>query len=336
MPGHLRRPRVWLTATAFQGYHSDYVLMVYDEATGVMPEIKDAGESITLRPTDRVLATGNPTDPASWFKTACDTWTMIHFDGLQHPNVIHDNPDIVPGAITRQWIKEREAEYGSTKAPLYLARCRGQFPEQSTDALIQKSWIIRAQRVLGEHEKPNEDEDGYGVVLGVDVAGEGDDLFPIWGMKNSRLFVPELKGGKYAWHSGRDTMKGVGLIRAVLEEIPDVRTIAIDDTALGGGVTARLHELNIAGKLPMYRAGTYLRPEGRKIRIIGINFGESAWTSTFARKKDELWWDFREGLRKDEVLLPTDEEIAAYAFPKHSNRSSSCWRRSTTGQLGRS
>ena len=56
-----------------------------------------------MGPNDRILAFGNPTDPSSRFKRTFDigTWHHIHLDCRGHPNVKHDAPDIIPGAVTR-------------------------------------------------------------------------------------------------------------------------------------------------------------------------------------------------------------------------------------------
>jgi hypothetical protein len=302
-----------ISATTFQGLHAANVLVIYDEATGVDPLIRQGGDSIALRPTDRQLAIGNPTDPSSWFKAACDTWdSVIRMSCENHPNVLHNNPEIVPGAVTREWIKDRLEEYGSRDAPLFQCKALGLFPTQSSDALIQVAWVERSQR----HETEEKD-DGKGTVLGLDIAAEGEDLTVLWACKNRRFFVPEIRG-KRAWHVGKDVMQAVTLARHAIDELPNVRAIALDDTSIGSAVRARLLEIQRLGGLPQYRAGTLKQMAiGRNVQVIPVNFGQPAWDrDRFDLKVDELWWRMRESLEADEVYLPSDEELALYGFPR--------------------
>jgi hypothetical protein len=306
-----------ISATSFQGLHNRWVLVVYDEATGVTPEVLEGGESLMVRPTDRALAIANPTDPTAWFKKACDTWHTVHMSCEDHPNVIHSNPDIVPGAVTQEWIDDRLEAYGSRDAPLFRSKVLGLFPDQNPDSLISVGWVERAQRFIED-----EQEDDKGVSLGLDVAGEGEDLTVLWACKNRRTWIPKIDG-RYAWHVGRDVMQAVSLVKRACMAIPDVRSIAVDDTGLGGGCTARLNEMNEAGELPQHRLGKSMSQIGRKLRILPVNFGSSAWNNTrFQYTKDELWWHGRELLRMDEVLIPSDAELSKYGLPKGNSLTS--------------
>jgi hypothetical protein len=298
-----------ITATAFQGLHNKHVLVIYDEAIGVPDGIKEGGDSLVIRPDDRALAIANPTDPAAWFKKACDDWNMVQMSCEDHPNVIHNNPDIIPGAVTQVWIDGRLAEYGHRDSPLFRSKVLGLFPDQSSDSLISLGWVERAQRIV------DEEEDDLGVALGLDIADEGEDLTVMFACKNRRTFIPKL-GGRYAWHVGRDVMQAVKLVKKACLEIPDIRVIALDDTGLGKGVTARLNEMNEHNELPRFRHGISTEGKSSKIRILPVNFGSGAWDKgRFAYTKDQLWWTGREALRNDEILLPSDEEMSAYGLP---------------------
>ena len=302
-----------ISATQFQGWHSRHVMMVYDEATGVVPEIKAGGDGITMRPDDRQIAIANPTDPTAWFKEACDTWSKVHLDCESHPNVIHDDPEIIPGAVTKEWIEDRLDEYHSRDSALFKSKVRGLFPDQAADALIRLEWVTRAQRFLGLED---EVEDFRGCAFGLDIAGEGEDLTVLWACKNGRTWIPQLRRG-YAWHVGRDVMQAVKLVLEACSETPDVRSIALDETGLGQGVFARLRELRKEGRLPRFQTGGVNQAISQPVNLIPVSFGSTAWKQKrYADKKSQLWMHGRDLLRQEKALIPGDEELAAYKLPK--------------------
>lgn len=335
-----RRDRGDLSATRFQGYHSANVMVIYDEATGVPVEIRNAGMSLTLRPTDRELAIGNPTDPSAWFKTACDArdangarvWFHIQMDCYNHPNVVHHDPDIIPGAVTKEWIDDQLAEFGSEDSPLFKAKVRGLWPDQSAEALIRLAWIEQARLRLARRLEAIAagdpiDDDRKGVAAGLDVAGEGTDLSVFSILDNGRWQIPEVprderfplwKGGR-TWLQGRELNETIDMTAASICHC-GVRALALDDTAIGSGVRAGLERLIRDGKLPRY----HLRPvagnldRARNVFIIPVNFGATpSEPEKFQDAKDELWWKARKWLEKGPpAMLPTEQEWATYGLPK--------------------
>jgi hypothetical protein len=55
------------TVTAFQGIHARFVLVVFDEASGIPKQLWTAGNSLLTNDDARFLAIGNPDDPSSEF-----------------------------------------------------------------------------------------------------------------------------------------------------------------------------------------------------------------------------------------------------------------------------
>lgn len=315
-----------ISATRFQGFHSPNIFVVLDEATGVLGEIWTGAEGLAIGPEDRFLAIGNPTDPASRFKTCFDTgtWKTFNLDCRNHPNVIHDNHKIIPGATTKVWVEEALEEYGGEDSPLYKAKVTGHFPEQSSDALIKVGWIDKAQTRWALIQAQTTYDDHKGVALGIDIAGEGDDLTACMAIEKGCLFMPTLgkgRGDKYAWHIGRDVLKAAALLHMLCLKYTDeyghtrVRSIALDDTGLGQGVSARITELQVEGKWPKYALNDDRR--GRDVTIVPLNFGSSAFDKErFPATKDELWWEFREELRAGALALPPESEMAKWGLPK--------------------
>jgi hypothetical protein len=75
---------------AFQGIHALHPSVLVDEACGVPKSIFDAVDSLATNANVRVLAIGNPDDPASHFAQICKTrfgMARHHRVGLRHPGV---------------------------------------------------------------------------------------------------------------------------------------------------------------------------------------------------------------------------------------------------------
>lgn len=137
-------------ATRFQGMHPSRrgrILIIIDEATGVIDELWDAADSMIQGERDRILAIGNPTDVGSRFKRCCDSglWNVVRLDAREHPNVLHGNPEIVPGAVTKQWVDDKREEYGGEDSPLFHARVAGLWPTQGEFSLISMADVVAAQ-----------------------------------------------------------------------------------------------------------------------------------------------------------------------------------------------
>jgi hypothetical protein len=90
--GYGRKPADY-EQSAFQGIHAEHVLVIIDEACGVTQSLYDAVDALATNENARVLAIGNPDDPASHFATICQPgsgWNVIHLDGLRSPNITYD------------------------------------------------------------------------------------------------------------------------------------------------------------------------------------------------------------------------------------------------------
>jgi hypothetical protein len=151
------------SATKAQGFHEAYQLIIVEETPGVKPAVMTAFEQTSTRPrTNLILALGNPDnqlDPLHLFCTSAGV-THIRISAYDHPNVVLENDDVVPGAVTRASIDRREKKLG-TASPLFQSRIRGISPAEAADALIKLTWIREAAaRVLPDGPP----------ALGVDVA----------------------------------------------------------------------------------------------------------------------------------------------------------------------
>lgn len=174
--------------TKFQGYHGEHVLIIVDEATGVLGSIFEAIEGIRAGGDVRVLLLGNPTVPAGKFYEAFTKdrgiWKLFtisafdtpNFAGVDETRLMAMNHEelgeaATPFLVTRRWVHERYQRWGP-QHPMYRARVCGEFPAQSEHSVYSLAWIERAS-----HEPEPIPADGRRRVIqvGIDVAGPGED-----------------------------------------------------------------------------------------------------------------------------------------------------------------
>ncbi|HCX21360.1 MAG TPA: hypothetical protein DHN29_05560 [Cytophagales bacterium] len=262
-------------ATRFQGFHSENLLVILDEAPGVEPSIWIATESLIVGDNNRILAIGNPTSPTGMFYDACRSplWNKIQVSCYDHPNV-KENRTVIPGAVTPNWIDERKQEWGED-SPLYKAKILGDFPDEGEDTLIPLSWAEDAMHKQLKAEGKRR--------LGCDVARFGSDKTVIFEMNGPVANLLDVTGKV-------DTMVTVGKIRSYAK---DDTLIAVDDSGVGGGVTDRLRELEDS--------------------VDAVNFGERAIEpERFANLKAEAFWLLRERFKPnspDPIQIPDSQEL---------------------------
>ncbi len=116
-------------ATKMQGWHNEWVLVVIDEACGMLPQVwRTAVEGLINDETCKIVATGNPTDPESDFAGICYSsdlvknegkesymsdagWWIITVDARDTPNY-KQNRRVIPGLASRQWVESIIKKYG--------------------------------------------------------------------------------------------------------------------------------------------------------------------------------------------------------------------------------
>jgi hypothetical protein len=225
---------------AFQGIHARYVLVIIDEAGGVPKSIFDAVDALATNIDARVVAVGNPDDPASHFATICKPGSGWHVETIS----AFDTPaytgekvpeELLPLLVSPEWVEERKVRWGVT-SPIYQSKVLGEFPDISDDTLILPKWIEAAQkRTLERTRRP---------IIAADIARFGEDETVIMRREGGWIRV-------YRAHHKADTMVTAGHIAKAMRDIDDeagkndwVRAI-IDVRGVGGGVVDRLAELEL-------------------------------------------------------------------------------------------
>lgn len=276
----------------FQGLHG-HILFIIDEAPGVQAEIWESIEGARAGGEVHVLALGNPTITGGPFHAAFtenrSSWKTITIDAFETPNLegftldlLHTlPPDLppddpifafnpLPYLVSRRWVYEKFWEWGE-QSPLWQARVRGQFPEQSEDSLISLAWLESARCEPADNGEP--------MVAGVDVAGAGKDETAV----TIRCGDSILEQGFWADADPR------GQVVQLLNKWKG-RLAAVNVDAIGIG----------------YNLGLHLRDLKFPVRL--INVGESSHQSErFLNLKSQFFWSLRERFQGGQVRGLKDE-----------------------------
>jgi len=265
---------------ALQGIHSDHVLIIADEASGVPEKIFEAGSGSMSGDNATTLLLGNPVRTSGLFfdvfHKMSDIWKTYH---IRAAGV--DWPTGTPSSrVTDDFIMDIARRYGE-ESNAYRIRVLGEFPKGDENTVIPFE-LVEASRSRDIVSVP-----GAANVWGVDVARFGSARNALAVRTRRELVSIET------WE-GVDLMQTSGRIKAKYDStMPSERpeTILIDVNGLGGGVVDRLCELGLP--------------------VRGINVGESAnIDDRFARLRDELWWRMREWFEGKDVKLPPTSDVA--------------------------
>jgi hypothetical protein len=256
---------------AMAGLHSDHILLVADEASGIDEAVYEAAGGSMSSTGAVTLLIGNPTRSSGFFWRAHmmerDRWFTMKVSSA-------DSPRVAPAFVT-----EIATRYG-LDSNAYRIRVLGEFPVADADTVIPASLVDDAMR-RDVALDPTAVE-----IWGVDVARFGSDASVL--IKRRGNVVTEMPR---RWRQF-DTMQLAGALKAEYDSALTSRPalIVIDVIGIGAGVVDRLHEQNLP--------------------VLGVNVGEAASTTgRFARLRDELWIRTREWLESRAVRLPRDDQL---------------------------
>jgi len=281
--------------STFQGFHADFILIVFDEAVGVPPDIWTQVEGLlTSGAVVKFVCIANPTTKncnffdcfklPSWrkIKLSCFDSPNLTSNGFHNVQDIQDEIDYlitldeperlehikaykkpVTHLISAQWVIEKALEWGLDH-PLFMSKVLGLFPDVDDSVLIQGKTVEAAQARTGfAKEKGTR-------YIGIDVARYGDDTTVFTELiESENSGVVHTRNKKMA---KRDLMEITGhAVRFIMDDHDGEDVIVVvDATGLGSGVYDRLVELKSEKVLP------------RKIRLVEIHYGGSV---THLRKK---------------------------------------------------
>ncbi len=266
----------------FQGFHQKNMLIVFDEAPGVRPEIVDGADSLMASGNAHSLWIGNPTESSGFFYSAFSDSSVnkIAISAYDTPNFTNEkiSKSVAISLISQQWVEDKKARWGED-SPMFISRVLGDFPSESENQIISLA--------LCEKAKEAEVAPGGDYELGVDVARFGDDK-TVYTIKQGNIIKEQIIESK------KDTMQVVGHIQILHREY-NFSSIKVDDIGVGAGVTDRANELNLP--------------------VIGINSAEKPLDDTYFNKRSEMWYVLRDWLKTGKI--PDDDDLVADLIAPH-------------------
>jgi hypothetical protein len=265
----------------FQGIHRRYVLVILDEACGVPAQLWTAVEAITTNADCRILAIGNPDDPATEFAEVCKPgsgWHVIRISAFDTPNFT-DEPvpeHLRPLLLDPEWVEDKARRWGKG-SPRYVSKVLGEFPDIGEDVLIPPSLIRAAQE--------RELQPGPWAVLGVDVARYGSDRTILLLRRGPRARV-------IGDHAKQATTETTGRVVVAVGE-HRVDEVRVDGVGVGGGVVDQLLELGHD--------------------VVDMQAGVAAQDPAhYLNARAEWYWALREWFEDGDIDLdPDDDDLAA-------------------------
>ena len=207
---------------ALQGFHSENILFVLDEASGIPEGVFEVAQGALSTDGAYVLMAANPTRMEGYFYRSHhemrERWSALHVNG--------EDCELV----SKEYIQDMAAQYG-VDSPIYKVRVRGDFVG-SLDGVIPLDIVEAAiDRKITQHGP---------MLWGLDVARFGSDRTALAKRHNSHLVEP------VRWWRGKDTMQTAGLVKMEYDQARiKPETIFVDVIGLGAGVVDRLAELKL-------------------------------------------------------------------------------------------
>ena len=261
------------TPEALAGVHSENVLLVVDEASGVPEKVFEAAAGSMSGHSATTILLSNPTRSSGTFYESqtrmSKSWWTRRWSCVDSP------------LVSEEFVDEMRERYGED-SNAFRIRVLGEFPLADDDTIIPfhlAESAIHRDIELTPDIKP---------IWGLDVARFGTDKTAL--CKRYGSVVTEIR----AWQ-GLDLMQTVGRVMAEYEGLsPSTRPseILVDSIGVGGGVVDRLREL------------------GAPVR--GINVSEApAMGHTYMNLRSELWFKAKGWLEDRSCKLPKDDQLLA-------------------------
>ncbi len=263
---------------ALAGVHSENVLIICDEASGIPEEVFQAAVGSMSGHNACTILIGNPTrNVGLFFKT---------HHGLKHDWFTMKVSCVDIPLVAKDFLLQVAQTYG-VQSNAYRVRVLGEFALADDDALISAETVDSAmcRDIEIDPQAP--------LIYGLDVARYGSDRTVLCKRQGNVVYPLQVL-------AGRDLMETVGFIMNEIECDMDLlkkpTQINIDSIGLGAGVADRLRE-------------TCVR---YNIDIRDVNVSESsAMNIKASRLRDELWMAVRDWLAARACKLEKDDTLRA-------------------------
>ena len=261
------------TPEALAGVHSENVLLVVDEASGVPEKVFEAAAGSMSGHAATTILLSNPTRSSGTF---FESQTRLSGSYWTRRWSCVDSP-----LVSEEFVDEMRLRYGED-SNAFRIRALGEFPLADDDTIIPFHLVEAAT------QRDIELDEDAATTWGLDVARFGSDKTVL--AKRQGQVITEVNG----WQ-GLDLMQTVGRVKAEYDGLPShlrPREIMVDVIGMGGGVVDRLRELGLP--------------------VRGINVAESpSMGDTYTNLRAELWFKMRGWLEQRGAKLPRNEQLIA-------------------------
>jgi hypothetical protein len=256
---------------ALQGVHSDNVMLVADEASGVPEAVFEAAAGSMSGHNALTILLGNPVRSSGFFfethNRLKDEWWTRRVSCIDSTRV------------SKEYVEDMKSRYGE-ESNAYRIRVLGEFPRSDDDTIIPMELLESAK-----HRDTRAYEDAP-IVWGLDVARFGSDSSVLCKRQSNVVHTLER------WRN-LDLMQLTGAVVAQYEACDHKSRpaeILVDSIGLGAGVVDRLRELKLPAR--------------------GINVSESpAMGGTYLNLRAELWHKAKAWLEKRDCKIPNNEDL---------------------------
>lgn len=258
---------------ALQGFHSENIMFLCDEASGIPDEIFQPLEGALSTPGAKSIMAGNPTKARGYF------YDSHHRNRSQFNSVrvsCYDSTQVSP-----KYMEKMKAQYGE-ESNVFRVRVLGEFPLEAADLLIPLS-IVEPARHRDVEPLP------VRPIWGLDPARYGECLTALAKRQGNVMLGPVMTWGNIS------LMETVGRVVYEYESTPTEdrpHEIVVDVCGLGAGVVDRLAELGLP--------------------VVGVNAGEApprGDAKRLSRMRDWLWWQGREWFQTLSVNIGEDDYL---------------------------
>lgn len=261
------------TPEALAGVHSEHVMLIVDEASGVPEQVFEAAAGSMSGHNATTIMLSNPTRSSGTFfesqNRLADSWWTRRWSCIDSP------------LVSDEFIEEMKLRYGED-SNAFRIRVLGEFPQADDDTIIPFHLVETATHrdIEGDSDLPS--------VWGLDVSRFGNDKTAL--CKRQGSVVTEIR----SW-AGLDLMQTVGRVVAEYEALlpsKQPREILVDSIGLGSGVVDRLREIGLP--------------------VRGINVAEApSMGGTYLNLRSELWFKTKAWFEDRACKLPKDDQLVA-------------------------
>ncbi|MCP3686064.1 MAG: hypothetical protein GY861_25745 [bacterium] len=280
--------------TRLQGFHNDHVLVILDEAAGVMPEIWEAIDRLmSSEGVVKLVAVGNPTTARGNFVDCFKDkkFNKITVSAFDTPNY-KQGYEVIPGLAGQKFVDMVRDKYGEDSNQ-WKSMITGEIPDEDVDSLLPVSWIEKAECRKVDHKFKTIKR-----FIIWDVADGGDDKNVLKAFENTTEIDEVVIRGKkieevepYAWKLLKET-KG--------------NCIIVDTDGIGRVAASLLHQGNVSD--------THI------IEFSGMS-KDVIEPDTFMNRRHEAHWKMREMFEKNRLSISKNpeqrEELASIKLVNH-------------------